>query len=108
MSDLCYKVEIELDKQKIEAERKYSLNAILKAFNGEFGAYPEITKLETKYDYQLAFAVKKNDDFGTLRACIINVYCSCVKPYFTKIKFKHLKTGMYEDLLEGYKKSGME
>ena len=107
MKDYTYTVTMSFDEKKIEEDGRFTMKDVDYSLTKYFGQYEEIEKHESESSNTLEFGIKKHDDFGALRACVMNAYCGDAKPYFIELVFHHIDTGMYEDLLDGYRKAGM-
>ncbi len=99
-----FKVEIEIDEEKVLNENRYSLDKIYKAIDKIF-IDSGISKLDA--NGALVYATDKHNDFSKILASINNIYLSQIKPYIKSAVWYNNELGEKEDILETFKREGL-
>jgi hypothetical protein len=101
--DIKFKVEIEVDDEKVVAEDKYYLGDVYAAIDRVF-KYNNIPKLESNNEKFLTYGTKKHDKFSNILVSVNTVILSEINPYIKKATWYNYELNEQEDILETFRK----
>lgn len=97
--DIKFKVEIEVDDEKVVAEDKYYLGDVYAAIDRVFKDN-NIPKLESNNEKFLTYGTKKHEKYSNIWLAILAIDESVIMSYLSSFKWFNYETGEIDDIIE--------
>jgi hypothetical protein len=104
--DIKFRVEIEIDDEKVIAEDKYYLEDVYAAIDKVFKDN-NVPKLKSDSEKLLIYGTKKHDKFSNILVSVNTVILSELNPYIKKAIWYNYELNEQEDILETFRKEGL-
>jgi hypothetical protein len=97
--DIKFRVEIEIDDEKVIAEDKYYLEDVYAAIDKVFKDN-NVPKLKSDSEKFLIYGTKKHEKFSNIWLAILAIDESEIMSYLSSFKWFNYETGEIDDIIE--------